>query len=44
MRERIGILSDFRLVVRALKLDKEFQFVYIVTPSNEDDEGDELKS
>ena len=32
MKERIAILSDFRLVVRALKLDSEFQYIFVVRP------------
>ena len=44
MRERIGILSDFRLCVRWLKLDSEFQCIYIISPLSHDNEEEELKS
>ena len=43
MRERIGILADFRLVVRALRLDAEFQYLFVITPNYsqiQDDEWD----
>jgi len=36
LRERIGILSDFRLVVRWLKLDNEFQYIYVIRPLSAD--------
>ena len=41
MRERIGILADYRLIVRALKLDSEFEYLFVATPNfsqNQDDE------
>jgi len=44
MRERIEILSDFRLVVRWLKLDTEFQYIYIINPLNADSKEEELKA
>ena len=30
MKERISILSDFRLLIRALKLDSEFSYLFIL--------------
>ena len=33
MRERIGILSDYRLIVRALNLDSEFEYLFVATPN-----------
>jgi len=44
MRERIEILSDFRLVVRWLRLDTEFQYIYIINPLNADSKEEELKA
>ena len=32
LKERIGILNDFRLVVRALKLDSQFQYIVVIQP------------
>ena len=41
MRERIGILADFRLVVRALQLDSQFQYLLVVTPNFSQAQDDE---
>ena len=41
MRERIGILADFRLVVRALELDSEFEYLFVVTPNFSESQDDE---
>ena len=30
MKERISILSDFRIVLRALKLDSEFSYLFVL--------------
>ena len=31
-RARLSILADFRLIVRALRLDAEFEYLFVVTP------------
>ena len=41
MRERIGILADFRLVIRALKLDSEFEYLFVATPNFLQSQADE---
>ena len=30
MKERISILADFRLILRSLKLDSEFQYLFVL--------------
>ena len=32
MRERIAILADFRLVLRKLLFNKDFSYIYVITP------------
>ena len=41
MRERIAILADFRLVIRALKLDSEFEYLFVATPNFLQSQADE---
>ena len=39
MMERIGQLADFRLVMRALKLDSEFQYLFVLQKNTDSNMG-----
>ena len=36
MKERISILADFRLLIRALKLDSEFSYLFVLQREHND--------
>ena len=36
MKERISILADFRLLIRALKLDSEFSYLFVLQREHHD--------
>ena len=41
MMERIGQLADFRLVMRALKLDSEFQYLFVLSKDTDNSFGNQ---
>ena len=41
MKERISILADFRLLIRALKLESEFSYLFVLTRENNDNANNE---
>ena len=39
MKERISILADFRLLMRSLKLDSEFQYLFVLDKDTDNNLG-----
>ena len=41
MRERISILADFRLLMRSLRLDSEFQYLFVLEKNADSSHGNQ---